>query len=248
VEDHAYVGELVAALVYLYAGTRLLRLSSRTGEVPERLLGAMFLVTGISFLLYDLPIILDSESLWTPLNFAGRVAFLPAPVLLAVFTRRVFRPEGAWAAWMAYGSAILLIAGVGGSVWSGDLEGFSIGSPWFWAEWTGYTVPFVWAGAEAFAHHRQARRRLRLGLCGSLVCNRYLLWGVFGAMQVLVSVATVPQYAEYEQQGVFSTMWESLIAVGEVFSLALIGLIFFAPAFYRRWVQRADAVTKTAEG
>jgi hypothetical protein len=96
-EEQAYVGELISALVYLYAGMRLLRLSSRTGEVPERFLGAMFLVTGTSLLLYNLPIILDSESLWTPLNFAGRVAYLPAPVLLAVFTRRVFRPEGVWA-------------------------------------------------------------------------------------------------------------------------------------------------------
>ena len=194
-EEQAYIGELISALVYLYAGARLLRLSSRTGEVPERLLGAMFLVTGTSFLLYDLPIILDSESLWTPLQFAGRLTFLPAPVLLAVFTRRVFRPEGAWASWMAYGTAILLIAGVGGSVWSGDLEGFSIGSPWFWAEWIGITIPYAWAGMEALAHHRRARRRLRLGLCEPVVCNRYLLWGIFGAAQVLVCVAAVPSYA-----------------------------------------------------
>ena len=47
-EEQAYVGELISALVYLYAGMLLLRLSSRTGEVPERLLGAMFLVTGTS--------------------------------------------------------------------------------------------------------------------------------------------------------------------------------------------------------
>jgi hypothetical protein len=50
---------------------------------------------------------------------------------------------------MPYGTAILLVAGVGGSVWSGDLEGFSIGNSWFWAEWTGYTIPFAWAGVEA---------------------------------------------------------------------------------------------------
>jgi hypothetical protein len=248
VEEQAYIGELIAALVYLYVGTRLLRLSSRTGEVPERLLGAMFLVTGASFLLYDLPIIFNSESLWTPLNFAGRVAFLPAPMLLAVFTRRVFRPEGVWATWIVYGTAALLVGGVGGSVWSGDLEGFSIGSPWFWAEWVGYTIPFAWAGVEALGHHRGARRRLRLGLCDPLVCNRYLLWGFFGAMQVLVSVATVPSYSEYEHEGAFSAMWDALISAGELSSLALIWLIFFPPALYRRWIQGPAAVTKTAEG
>jgi hypothetical protein len=243
-EEQAYIGELISALVYLYAGARLLRLSSRTGEGPERLLGAMFLVTGISFLLYDLPMILDSESLWTPLNFAGRVVYLPAPVLLAVFTRRVFRPEGAWGAWVAYGSAILLVAGVGGSVWSGDLEGFTVSSPWFWAEWTGYTIPFAWACAEALAHHRQARRRLRLGLCDPLVCNRYLLWGFFGAMQVMVSLAVIPAYAEYEQGGAFGAMWDAVISAGEISSLALISLIFFSPAVYQRWINRNAPVAK----
>jgi hypothetical protein len=201
----------------------------------------MFLVTGIALLLYDLPIILESESLWTPLNFAGRVVYLAAPVLLAVFTRRVFRPEGAWAAWMAPGSAILLIAGVGGSVWTGDWEGFSISSPWFWAEWTGYTIPFTWAGAEAFAQYGQARRRLRLGLCDPLICNRYLLWGFFGVMQTLVSVAVIPQYSEYEQGGAFSATWDALISAGEISSLSLIWLIFFVPVFYQRWIQGAAA-------
>jgi hypothetical protein len=244
-EEQAYFGELISALVYLYAGTRLLQLSSRTGEMPERLVAAMFLVTSISFLLYDLPIILDSESLWTPLNFAGRVTYLPAPVLLAVFTRRVFRPEGAWAAWMTYGSASLLFAGVGGSVWSGDLEGFSVSSPWFWAEWTGYTVPFAWAGVEAIFQHRRARRRLRLGLCDPLVCNRYLLWGCFGALQVLVNVAVFPQYAEYEQKSAFSATWDALISAGEIASLALILLIFFPTAFYQRWL--LGAVSAKAE-
>jgi hypothetical protein len=247
-EEQAYIGELISALVYLFVGTRLLRLSSRTGEVPERLLAAMFLVTGTSFLLYDLPIILDSESLWTPLNFAGRVAFLPAPVLLAVFTRRVFHPEGAWATWMAYGTAILLAVGVGGSVWSGDLEGFSVGSPWFWAEWTGYTIPYAWAGVEALAHYRRARRRTRLGLCDPLVCNRYLLWGFFGAIQVLVSLATIPAYSEYEQEGAFSATWDALISAGEISSLVLILLVFFPPAFYQRWINGTAPVAKAVEG
>jgi len=247
-EEQAFIGELISAFVYLYVGMRMLRLSSRTGEVPERLLGAMFLVTGISFLLYDLPIILDNESLWTPLSFAGRVAYLPAPVLLAVFTHRVFCPEGVWSGWMAYGSAVLLVAGVGGSVWSGDLEGFSVSSPWFWAEWVGYTVPYAWAGAEALAHHRRARRRLRLGLCDPLVCNRYLLWGCFGAMQLLVCFAVIPEYVEYEQGGAFTAMWDALISAGELLSLALIWLIFFSPAFYQRWIQGAAAVPKDAEG
>jgi hypothetical protein len=240
-EEQAYIGELISAIVYLYVGVQMLRLASRTGEGPERLLAAMFLFTGTSFILYDLPAILNSESLWTPLSFAGRVVYLPAPVLLAVFTNRVFRPESAWAGWMAYGCAALLVVGVGGSAWNGDFEGFSAGSPWFWAEWTGYTLPFAWAGVEAFTHHRGARRRFRLGLCDALVCNRFMLWGLFGAVQLLVGVMVFPSYAEYENDGAFSATWDTLISTGEIASLALILLIFFPPALYRRWIQGATA-------
>ncbi len=247
-EENAYIGELISAFIYLYVGTRMLRLSARTGEVPERLLGTMFLIVGTSLILYDIPIILGIESLWVAFNLAGRVVYLFAQVLLAVFTRRVFRPEGAWGAWMVYGCATLMAVGVIGSVWNGDLEGFSIGSPWFWVEWIGYSIPYAWAGAEALAHHRRARRRLQLGLCDPLVCNRYLLWGFFGAMQLLVNVVVLQSYAEYEQGGAFGAMWDRVISVGELISLALIWLIFFSPAFYRRWINGNAPVAKADEG
>ena len=51
-EDHAYIGELLAGIVYLIAGVRLLRLGQRTREVPERLLAAMFILSGASYIVY----------------------------------------------------------------------------------------------------------------------------------------------------------------------------------------------------
>jgi hypothetical protein len=239
VEDQAYVGELISALVYLYAGFRLLRLASRSGELPERLLGLMFVVNGAALILYDIPIILSDESLWTPLTLAGRITYLPAPVILALFTRRVFRQEGVCAAWIPRATAILEIVGVGGSILNGDLEGYAVDSPWFWAEWTGYTLPCVWASVEAFLQYRSARRRLALGLCDPLVCNRFLLWGWFAAIQFLGWVGVIPQYIEYEHEGVFTPTWDVLLSAGEIISLALIGLVFFSPNVYRRWIGRA---------
>ena len=61
--DHAYIGELLAGIFYLIAGARLLRLASRTGEAPERLLGVMFLITGAAYLLWDIPVLVGSEAL-----------------------------------------------------------------------------------------------------------------------------------------------------------------------------------------
>jgi hypothetical protein len=246
-EGHAYLGELATAIFYLLVGARLLRLASRTGEIPERLLSAMFLVSGASYVVYDLPIILESDSLWTPLNFAGRALYLPAPVILALFTRRVFRAQSAWAAWLVWGCAASLVAGVTGSALRGDWEGYSIGNPWYWVEWSGYTIPFVWAGAESLIQYRQARRRLKLGLCGPLVCNRLLLWGLFGIESVYDSVMVPLQYAAYQREGVFNATWDTLIGAGEIVSIALIWFIFFPPALYRQWITGFASRANTAE-
>jgi len=246
-EDHAYVGELLAGIVYLIAGARLLRLGQRTREAPERLLGATFLFMGVSSALYVLPVFSTFESLWTPLNFAGRVTYLPAAVMLALFTRFVFRPDKRWGAWLVWGIAILLVAGVGGSALGGDWEGFSISNGWFWLEWVGYTLPFGWAGSEAFAQYRQARRRLDLGLCEPLVCNRYLLWALFGALQACSSLVLLPQYVEYETTSQFGATWDTLYGASIIASLGMIWLVFFPPTFYRNWINKHATVVDAAE-
>lgn len=247
-EDHAYIGELLAGIVYLIAGFRLLRLGQRTRKAPERLLGAMFLLSGASYIVYLMAFIPGLESLWTPFNFAGRVIYIGPPILLAAFTRQVFRPEGSWAVWLVYGIAVLMIGGVGGSALGGDWEGFSISNPWFWAEWTGYTIPFCWAGAEAFAQYLQARRRVRLGLTDPFVCNRYLLWALFGVVQVCAALAILPQYTEYETTSQFTATWDNLIGGLEIVSVTLIWLIFFAPVFYQRWIDGSAPAATAAEG
>ncbi len=246
-EDHAYIGELLAGIVYLIVGVRLLRLSQRTGEAPERLLGACFLFVSISAALYVLPTFRVFESLWTPLSFAGRVCVIPYSVIFAFFTWRVFRPAERWGGWLVWGTAILLVVGVGGSATGGDWEGYSIRNGWFWFEWVGYTLPYGWAGAEAFVQYGHARRRMRLGLCDALVCNRYLLWASFGMLQVGLSLVVIPQYYEYESTNQFTATWDALYGAIENTSLVMIWLVFFPPAFYRRWIERAAPAVTAAE-
>jgi len=247
-EGHAYLGELLAGTVYLIAGIRLLRLSQRTGETPERLLGTCFIAIAASALSYVLPTLPWFESLWAPLNFAGRVFVVPYSVIFALFTWRVFRPEARWGGWLVWGPAALLVIGIGGSAMIGDWEGFSISSGWFWLEWVGYTLPFCWASSETFAQYGRARRRVRLGLCDPLVCNRYLLWALFGALQVGLSLVLLPQYAEYEATSQFTAMWDALYGAIEIVSIVIIGLVFFAPAFYQRWINGNAPVEKVEGG
>ncbi len=74
-----------------------------------------------------------------------------------------------------------------------------------------------------------------------MVCNRFLLWGFFGTISLIVSLAILPQYAAYEREGVFTATWDVVINVGEILTIALIWLIFFPPVLYRRWVTGAAA-------
>jgi len=247
-EDHAYIGELLSGIVYLIAGIRLLRLSLRTGEVPERLLGASFCAMAVSLFFYVLPVLLTIESLWMPLSFAGRVCVIPCVVIFAFFTRSVFRPDGRWGEWLVWGTGISLVIGVGGSALGGDWEGFSIRSGWFWLEWIGYTIPYGWAGAEAFVQYGHARHRKRLDLCDALVCNRYLLWGIYGVLSVIGCLVVLPQYYEYETTNQFGATWDALYGGAGIVSLVMIWLVFFPPAFYQRWIRNTDPAATASEG
>ena len=246
-EDNAYIGELIGGAIYLIVGVRLLWLGQRSGEAPERLLATSMLAIAVAACFYVLPNLPAFEAHWDALNFAGRVAIIGNSVLFALFTRRVFRPGARWGAWLVWITAISLVTGVGGSAMVGDWEGFSIHSGWFQIEWIGYTLPFAWAGVEAFAQFLQARRRVRLGLCDRLVCNRYLLWSLFALFQVGLCVVVLPQYAEYQATNQFAATWDAIYGAIEVASLIMIWLVFFPPALYRRWINGTAPTTQAVE-
>ncbi len=247
-EANAYLSELAAGIIYLLAGARLVSLGIRTGETPERFLGAAFMMYGGSGVVYAIAAFESLTAFWTPLNFAARVLYLPCPLLVAIFTARVFRPDARWASWLVWGVAALFVAGVGGSALRGDWEGFSLGNPFFWLEWVGYTLPFCWAAAEAFHQYLQARRRVRVGLCEPSVCNRMLLWSLFGLIQVLSSLVVIGQYAAYERENVFSSTWDNLYGGTALTSLVVMWFAFFPPAIYVRWVNRSTDRSAAKQG
>jgi hypothetical protein len=238
--DNPWIGEFIAGIFYLIVGIRLALLASRTGERPERLLSAMFFFSGASYIIYTIPMVFTIEALWTPLNFAGRAVYIPAPILIALFTREVFRSDSRYSAWMVYLTTFLLVVGVGVSAMMGDWEGFSIGNPFFWFEWVGYTIPFAWAGSEAFGQYRSSLRRRRLGLCDRLVCNRLLLWSIWGSAQVALSILLLFMYAHFEANNVFSSLFDGLTGVIEILSLSMIWLVFFPPRFYQKLLSDSD--------
>jgi len=237
-EENAYLGEVIAGLVFFIAGARLLRLAVQSGRAPERLLSASFLLWSLGYALYDLPYALaDDEALRMRFFLASRLAIDAGTVAFALFTRCVFRSRERWATWLVAGTALCLIAGVAGSLWVGDWEGVRpISNPWYWPERLAGTAPLVWMAIEGLVHYAKARSRRRLGLCDPLVCNRFLLWGVSGALWVLLELAIFPQEIEYEITREFSTTLGLLSGSLEVVPVVLIWITFFPPAFYRSWI------------
>ncbi len=244
--DNAYLFELLAGGAYLIAGLRLASLARRTQAVPERLLATSFLCFGLSYLSYQLPVMLEAESIWT--DFAGRVLSAVGACFLLVFISRVFRPGVAWATALVWATALLVLAGVSLSALGGDFEGFDLGNPWFWLEWWGYTAAYVWLIAEAILAYLRARKRIRIGLSDRMVSNRYLMWGLHGAFAVVANFLAVGMYRAYEVTQVWQASWDMWFGLVEMLSVAAMWFVFFPPAFYLRFLKGRQAVLDRSEG
>jgi hypothetical protein len=106
-------------------------------------------------------------------------------------------------------------------------------------------------GAEGFVQYFKTRRRLKLGLCEPVVCNRFLLWGLAGSLWVILEVVVTASDLVYA----FTGQWSELLGVGialfDVAPMAIVWFVFFPPEFYCRWVEGsakpADAVPPTLD-
>jgi len=244
-DEKTYYFNLVAALLYGLVGIRLLALSRRTRGRPERLLSLNYLSSGISYFLYELPGLLGHELPWVLIT--ARILYTAGIVPLLLFTRDVFRSEARWANALVWSTALFLFSGVFVTTLKGDIEGLDFTSIWFWCDWIGYTAPYVWITAEALIAYSAAKKRLRLKLCNPEVANRFLLWGLFGILATLGGIALIPLYAEYAATQVWP-VWGDYVSGGlEAASTAVLWFVFFPPAFFRRWANRAAPAAVDAE-
>lgn len=241
-EDSAYLMQLLAGFFYIAASVPLFRLSARSGQKPERVLGYVFLFFGLSYVFYQLPFVVRSEALLIPLSFVGRLATGAGVVAVAVFTRMVFRSEAAWATWLVRGSVLFIAVGVAVSIANEDWEGFApLSNPGFWLEWVGMSAPLFWVGVEGFLNYAGSRRRVKFGLCDPSVSNRFFIWGLFGCAQFSAMVVMIPMCVGYEMRGTISGWTDSAMGACEMLSVGTVWLAFFPPAFYRSWLTKSAA-------
>jgi hypothetical protein len=255
ISDLVYLtGDGIACFAYLFVGVRLYRLSRRTRQLPEFLIAAAFLLWVLSYLFYDIPYaIVESEDLVPAVcSYVSIVVLAIGNLSFALFIRSVFRPDARWATGLVAAIAISLVAGVAGSAWIGDWEGVNpLANPWYWLKFFGSFAPPSWLGAEGFAQYFKARRRLKLGLCEPMACNRFLLWGIAGALWLILEAVITASELFNALTGQWSLLLDFGIALFEVIPVAVIWFVFFPPKSYCRWVEGtgkpADAKPPTVD-
>jgi hypothetical protein len=255
ITDLVYLsGNAIACFAYLYVGVRLYRLSRRTGQRPEFLIAATFLFWGISYPFYDIPyaIVRVDELVPAACSYASLITLGVGNVAFAFFIRSVFRSDSRWATWLVAAIVVSLVGGVAGSAWVGDWEGINpLANPFYWLKCFGSFAPSTWMAAEGFAQYCKARRRLKLGLCEPMACNRFLLWGFAGALWVILEVVLTANDFANALTGQWSPLLDFGVALFEIIPVAVIAFVFFPPAFYCRWVEgsgkAADAKPPTVD-
>jgi hypothetical protein len=239
-DPNAYVGEVIAGFVYFFVGVRLFRLSRRTGQLPETLIAASFLLWTLSYAFWDIPYaFVDSAELVPAVySYGSLIALALGTVVFSFFIRAVFRPAARWAQWLVAAIAVSNLLGLVGMAWHGDWEGIDpLANPWYWLEFLGGTAPFIWMGAEGFAQYFKTRRRLKLGLCEPMTCNRFLLWGLAGSLWVILEAIVAVSDLVYAYTGQWSESLGFGIALFEIVPMLIVSLAFFPPDFYCRWVE-----------
>ena len=241
-DANAYIGEVIAGFVYFFVGVRLYLLSRRTGQLPERLIAASFLLWVVAYAFYDIPYaFVESEELIPAFcSYSSLIALSAGNVVFTWFIRTVFRSDARWAIWLVVAVAVSNLAGVVGMGSSGDWEGTNpLANPWYWLECSGSFVACIWMGIEGFAQYFKMRRRLKLGFCEPIACNRFLLWGIAGAVWIVLEAMVTASDLAWSITGYWSESLGMGIALFEILPVVSFWLVFFPPAFYCRWVEGA---------
>ena len=247
-EAISYIISFAAGVFYVTAGYRLLRLSARTRERPELLLGLYFATTGQWYVFYNAPYLLGMGEL--PVLGAHIVewVFAVGVVPYLLFLRSAFRPETGWATILVILCSLLLLAG---SVLVGFGAGFSntIDDPAYLMEWVGYTAPCVWMLAESARSHAAAKKRMRIGVCEPIVANRYLLLACFGFFQIAACAADlIWAHGNATGAAIYSSAGNLMMSGAEIASVSVLWLAFFPALFYRRWIdERGTRFAKLSE-
>jgi hypothetical protein len=233
-DEGAYAAQLLAGVLFVVAGGRLIRLSRRTGEAPERLLGLYFALTGAAYLGWVMPVVAQGP-IGEAADFAAWIVYCVGVVPYLMFSRSVFRPDSRWAQWLIIGCVAALVVSTSVLTLNGDRYP-GLDNPFFWVQWLGYTLPCLWMALESFLCRRSATRRGRIGLGDPIVANRYLLLTLFGGFQVLACLSDILMANDLAADQAASYAADLILGGFELAGIAALWLAFFPSTAYLAWV------------
>jgi len=239
-EQNAYVMEALSGVIYLVLGLRVYWRSRRSIQLSDSYMGLALLTWALGYALYDVPYALAaSDELIPPLfAYTSILAFNLGNVFLAMFTQEVFRKREYWAGWLVVAIATCLLMGAAGAAWAGDWELIDpVENLGYWPQMLASFVPTCWLGFEGLIHSFSTRKRLALGLLEPFPCHRILLLGVAGALWAVLEIVIVIQDFIYINVGDWSGVLGVANGVLEIAPIILLGLAFWPPAPYRRWLE-----------
>lgn len=229
-------------------GVRLLWLSRTTGGLPERLIGAAFVI--MTWL--ALPIMAASGMGRVQVIDVRMGLLITATAFLWVgftcmvsFTRETFRPQQWWAGMLSTlisscmaGACCGLIAALLTS--PGEMTTFQAGKLWTGLLRVPMLSAFAWAAFEGFQQYGMARKRARLGLGNPIVRNRFLLWGLVGLSQVFVHTTSLVLHSR-DIPMLGAPLGIFVVASGSALGSVMMFLLFLPPGSYVRFVERRAA-------
>jgi len=248
----------VALLVLIFAvltvlvlvSVRLLVTGCVQRSIPELALAAFFLFGGavtFGFELVAREFLTDSLEWQTRFRTVSYLGARVPAVAIALFTWRVFRPTGRWAALLfTLISGTMLALSVNHLVLGHSTPGSGAA---FWLGVTTTVVALGWAMADSFAYYRSSVRKLALGLTTAVVTNRFLLWSVWSGAAMLILVGKVSVILLFELDAPFTTARGAFAVIQSFLGLTCVTaltLTFYPPTAYKRWVESRASATFAA--
>ena len=223
-------------------GARLLLVARQTRQPPELLIGiGIFTYSSValpSLLIMGLPGL--PLRLMRAFQLSQQCANFVSLAAILLFTWRVFRPAAAWARLLAGAGVALALFASWGSVSVAPSERVATAMPPEVRTYVSLMVlvwggAFLWTGLESLRFHAKMRRRLALGVASPLVCNRFLLWAIWGIGCFLLDIMNLG----YNLAGLdFSRHPAPLLTICVSCSVSSVVwyLAFFAPESYERMI------------
>jgi hypothetical protein len=242
---------LLSTLAYvsvgIAVGIRLVRLARRTRGFPERMLGIACL-SGPGLLAPCLVVVhalAEPEWVVRAAAFVGQIGYALFCSVMVLFTWQCFRPDEAWARWLARASIVVVVFAAGGGM-ARALGLAPVLELRDMDHWTYRTIGFAsllghaWTGLESFTYYRRMRRRSALGLADPVVTNRFLLWGMVAIGALVASGA--PLFVGLLGGDSYHDLPTRIAgALATIFGSVCLQLAFLPPQSYVSWLRARAA-------